>query len=87
TKVLVAGEPSQRYRMRIVSRAGSEFQPLPLIVISLVIRPGSAFADGKADVVAAVNWFFGQPGVRHTGEGLAYRRIPASRVAWADGVH
>jgi hypothetical protein len=27
-----------------------------IIVISLVIRSGSAFADGKAEVVGAVNW-------------------------------
>jgi hypothetical protein len=31
-------------------------------VFSLVISSGSAFADGKADVVAAVNWFLDKLG-------------------------
>ena len=47
--------------MWIVSRGRSEFNRFPgailIIVFSLVISSGSAFADGKADVVAAVNWF------------------------------
>ena len=43
---------------------------------------GSAFADDKADVVAAVNWFLDNLGSDTLGKAL----IPASEVAWADGV-
>ena len=72
-----------------VSRGGRNRFPgaILIIVFSLVISSGSAFADGKADVVAAVNWFLDKLGCDTLGEGLDHRRIPASRVAWADGVH
>ena len=57
-----------------VSRGGREFQPLPgailIIVFTLVISSGSAFADGKADAVAAVNWFLDKLGCDTLGKAL-----------------
>ena len=41
-----------------------------IIVFSLVISSGSAFADGKADVVAAVNWFLDKLGCDTLGKAL-----------------
>ena len=89
----MAGEPSgARYLSHVMFRAEEvNFNRFPgaimIIVFSLVISSGSAFADGKADVVAAVNWFLDKLGCDTLGEGLDHRRIPASRVARADGVH
>jgi len=47
-----------------VSRGGRNRFPgaILIIVFSLVISSGSAFADGKAEVVAAVNWFLDKLG-------------------------
>ena len=41
-----------------------------IIVFSLVISSGSAFADGKAEVVAAVNWFLDKLGCDTLGKAL-----------------
>jgi len=41
-----------------------------VIVFSLVISSGSAFADGKAEVVAAVNWFLDKLGCDTLGKAL-----------------
>jgi len=63
----VAGEPSgARYLSHVMFRADVNFNRFPgailIIVFSLVISSGSAFADGKAEVVAAVNWFLDKLG-------------------------
>ena len=46
-----------------------------IIVFSLVISSGSAFADGKAEVVAAVNWFLDKLGCDTLG-GLIIDEFP-----------
>jgi hypothetical protein len=60
--------------MWIVSRGGSEFQPLPWRDFDHRVlashQLGSAFADGKADVVAAVNWFLDNLGCDTLGKAL-----------------
>src|SRR5215469_15082321 len=89
----MAGEPSgARYLSHVMSRAEEvNFNRFPgailIIVFSLVISSGSAFADGKADVVAAVNWFLDKLGCDTLGKALIIDEFGASRVAWADGVH
>ena len=78
----MAGEPSQRAisRMWIVSRGGSEFQPLPWRDFDHRVlashQLGSAFADGKADVVAAVNWFLDNLGCDALGKALIIDEFP-----------
>jgi len=47
-----------------------------IIVFSLVISSGSAFADGKAEVVAAVNWFLDKLGCDTLGKALIIDEFP-----------
>jgi len=72
-------------------RAGREFQPLPRrdfdhrVLASHQLGVGlHRWQGGRSGGGELV---FGQTGVRHAGEGLDYRRIRASQVAWTDGVH
>lgn len=61
-----------------VSRGGRNRFPgaILIIVFSLVISSGSAFADGKADVVAAVNWFLDKLGCGTLGKALIIGDLP-----------
>ena len=77
----MAGEPSgARYLSHVMFRADVNFNRFPgailIIVFSLVISSGSAFADGKADVVAAVNWFLDKLGCGTLGKALIIGDLP-----------
>jgi len=61
-------------------RADVNFNRFPgailIIVFSLVISSGSAFADGKAGVAAAVNWFLDNLGCDALGKALIIDEFP-----------
>ena len=78
----MAGEPSgARYLSHVMFRVEDvNFNRFPgailIIVFSLVISSGSAFADGKAEVVAAVNWFLDKLGSDTLGKALIIDEFP-----------